>query len=339
MDERLRKLEAAAARGDPDAARKLVAERLRAEAQEGQWEQFDYLFDLIEQRPWDGGLVAQMIALCNRMPSHTIHQLNLTDEQPDAPPPITERVVIADGQHSITPNHITRMVIRGGQFRERPANLSATNNQTLANCRKVFICGGTFDSLVLQGSEHVIIAGGTFGALGDIENLTIIDGTFKSVNAKQYTLIIGGTIGLLSPGVGTIVVGGNVNTVMWPTYANALIWLPRLQLGQTRTPFNSKVLARSLEIGWFHNDSWETQPSNSPGAIYVADCPLLPIPEGQQMPYLLNITHIIPRQHIYEQLPLLRADKRINRSNLKPWLTAQFERLQSIAVPWAKQRA
>ncbi len=71
MDERLRELERQAQRGDPAAARALVAARIRAQAQDGMWEQFDYLFDLIEQRPWDEALVASMEALCARMPANT----------------------------------------------------------------------------------------------------------------------------------------------------------------------------------------------------------------------------------------------------------------------------
>ncbi len=230
------------------------------------------------------------------------------------------------------------MVIRGGQFRQRPGYLSAQNNETLANCRKVFICGGTFEDGALHGSEHVIISRGTFQALGNVEGLTIINGTFSFITAQQNTLIIGGNINCLSPGIGTIVVGGTIESIMWPTYATALIWLPTLALMQTGVPFNSRILAATLEVGRFSRERWEDDLRNSKGAIYVASCPPIAPPAGYALPEILDLTFIAPRQYLYEQRPFLRKDGNINRTNIKAWLGAQFERLRQISNPWAQQK-
>ncbi len=326
MDDELRKLERDAARGDPAAIQRLAAARIRAARIDGIWQQFDYAFDLVQLRPWDLENVKLLKNICTRIPATEPASI-----QDGAENVVIDQPMLGEDDQihpDITASGLRNVVIKKGVI----------GYDRLHNCSRVVVMNGTFAAGALNNTQEMIILDGLF--LTNLEggqNVTIVNGRFdQSLFINSNVLILDGTFRRSPAGYSLTILGGTFKSTEFTATSgtNMHAWLPQTNLGIVTIPTDAVVVGKSVEYIGADEDVDPTRNADiilgtnrtARTAFYLASCPK---PENVAR----NLKPLFFTAPAWDILPLLNADKGVNRTNIAAWIDAQAERLRQNATP------
>jgi len=323
MDERLRELERKA-RTDPQARLQLAKERIRSVTVDELWQEFEYLFDLVEQQPWNDTNVQLLKDLCARLPA-----TDPTHVQDDQQHVVLKHPAMLDNDR--TPARLRNVVIFGGKYQ---------GMLQFQESERIVIFGGQFRAAAFENSKHILIFNGQFDcAFRECTDLTIVDGLFRTITQpSDHALILGGEFHQDVLGDTLTILGGRFPYHRFASTlgAEVRIWLPDEFLKEPAIPIDAQVAA--LGIGTLGVDQvWRNADTSLHSGLgrtrtartkfYLKTCP----EQDATSPELHTIVTQVNR--IPDILALLRTDTRITRATRSTFLDAHYAALAQKAKP------